>query len=243
LSFNHGRGSSDPFVMVPVFAGPLSLLLRVVSLVKLDRITADVSKRSRSAAHFEVCCRGTTKSALGLTARTPVRQGSEALGMGKDSHHFDCMAIPVTNLLKGVVNLVVGQALDPAVTWHLETRRDIRKHRRELIATWRAMVTDVAGQLRDDESRGVRQEPFAALKKLEHHPAYPSFHAAWNRYQNSGPRKLKRTARTVLFRAGLRKPKLQASPEGIIVAGSSLPGRLHFEINQIGELEEWWGLP
>jgi hypothetical protein len=152
------------------------------------------------------------------------------------------MAIPVTNILKGVLDLLLGRALDPAVTWHLETRRDIRKHRRELIAAWRAMVTDVAAQLRDDDLHGVREGPHAALRKLERHPAYPSFHTAWHRYQDAGPRRVKRTVRSVLNRARLQKAKPQASPESIIVEGSGLPGRLHFVIDQIGELERWWGL-
>ena len=175
--------------------------------------------------------------------RRPIRLSSVPLGMGNNDHHFDSMAIPVTNILKGVVGQVIGRALDPAVTWHLETRRDIRKHRRDLIAAWRAMVTEVAAQLREDELCGVKQDPFAALKKLEHHLAYPSFHAVWDRYQNTGSRKIKRTTKTVLFRAGLRKPRPQASPENTIVAGSGLSGRLHFVIKQIGELERWWGLP
>ena len=158
----------------------------------------------------------------------------------------------------GFLGAVIGSVLTnwfrPRVEWGIEQKRELRQHRRQLIADWRAMIGDVSKGL-DEIEKASRWTTQDALRLLERHAAYPSFKSAcaqyshsgvrglWLRFRTSGVgRMLTRFRRSRYGRMLLGQPKSQGTPEGTLMAGSHLPARIHLTIGQIAEIERWWKL-
>lgn len=156
------------------------------------------------------------------------------------------------------LGVVIGSVLTilsgPRVQWGIEKRRDLRQHRRQLIADWRAMVGDVSKGL-DEIEKTSNWHTGDALRLLERHAAYASFKSDHAQYSHSGVRgfwlrfrssgvgrmiwrlRLSRYGRMLLGRL-----KLRSTPEYTLMVGSHLPARIHLTIDQIAEIERWWQL-
>jgi hypothetical protein len=132
----------------------------------------------------------------------------------------------------------------PRVQWTIEKKRELRQHQRQLIAQWRAMVSDVSKELERLEQAGTRCNLDDVLRILERHVDYASFKSTYDHYSESGIRGVRiRFARSWVRRKfPLWRPKFQAHPERTVVYGSHLPARLHLTIRQIAEIERWWKL-
>jgi hypothetical protein len=148
----------------------------------------------------------------------------------------------------GVVYAIFGGLLthffDPYIRWNIEKKRELRQHRREVIAKWRDMVSDVNKELERWEETGASYDLDDVLRILERHPDYASFKSTYDHYSHSGTRGVRLRFAGSWFRRKfpLWRPKLQARPEGTIMYGSHLPARLHLTIEQIAEIERWWKL-
>jgi hypothetical protein len=148
---------------------------------------------------------------------------------------------PVFTFLGGLIGVFFG----PRIKWGIEKKRELRLHRRHLIAQWQNMIGDVSRELDRLETKDTYYDLGDVLRILERHPDYASFLSHYDRYSNSGLRGMKlRFMRSKVGRkiAFLRKPRLYATPERIMMAGSHLPARLRLTIQQISEIERWWKL-
>jgi hypothetical protein len=125
------------------------------------------------------------------------------------------------------LGVVATLFLRPRIEWNIEKKQESRRHRRELIAKWRAMVGDVSKELSRREKAGELWHSATALEILERHADYASFSSTYQHYNHAGLR-------------GIRL--LQVSPENTVMFGSALPARLHLTIKQIAQIEVWWGL-
>ena len=138
----------------------------------------------------------------------------------------------------------------PRIKWSVEKKRELRKHRRKLIAQWQVMVADVSTQLDRLEQGGTSYHLGDVLRILERHAAYASFKSTYDHYDRSGIRGVKfRFARSRLRQqlTSAWKPRRTTMvgtphPEYTVMAGSHLPARLHLTIRQIAEIERWWKL-
>lgn len=147
---------------------------------------------------------------------------------------------PLFTFLGGAATLLFG----PRIQWAIEKKRELRQHRRQLIAQWRAMVSDVSKELERLEQAGTRCTLGDVFRILERHIDYASFKSTYDHYSDSGIRGVRlRFARSWVRRKfPLWRPKLLAHPERTMMAGSYLPARLHLTIRQIAEIERWWKL-
>jgi hypothetical protein len=147
---------------------------------------------------------------------------------------------PLFTFLGGAATLLFG----PRIQWAIEKKRELRQHQRQLIAQWRAMVSDVSKELERLEQAGTRYNLDDVLRILQRHLDYASFTSTYDHYSGSGIRGVRlRFARSWVRRKFLlSRPKFQAHPEWTIMYGSHLPARLHLTITQIAEIERWWKL-
>lgn len=132
----------------------------------------------------------------------------------------------------------------PRIEWNISKKQESRQHRRELIAKWRAMVADVSKELSRREKAGESWHSGTARGILERHADYASFSSTYRRFSRSGLRGIKLwLLRTRFYRKVIAsKPKPRASPENTVMVGSALPTRIHLTIDQIAQIEVWWGL-
>lgn len=164
----------------------------------------------------------------------------------------------VAAALIGCFGAVVGSVLTvifaPRVQWGIERKKELRQHRRQLIADWRAMVGDVSRGLNEIEQY-TTWNTGDALRLLERHAAYASFNSTYGQYSRSGARglwlrfrmsgvgrMLGRLRRSNYGRILLGQPRSVSTPENTLMAGSHLPYRIHLVIDQIAEIEKWWSL-
>jgi hypothetical protein len=147
---------------------------------------------------------------------------------------------PVFTFLGGALALFFG----PRIKWSIDKKRELREHRRQLIARWRDMVADVSSQLTKLEQEGKRYDTRYVLLVLERHADYASFKSTHDHYCRSGMRWVKRRfAKSWLSRKfPALRPTFPPDPERGAMVGSSLPMRLHRTIEQIAEIERWWRL-
>jgi hypothetical protein len=142
------------------------------------------------------------------------------------------------------LGVVATLFLRPRIEWNIEKKQESRRHRRELIAKWRAMVGDVSKELSRREKAGELWHSATALEILERHADYASFSSTYQHYNHAGLRGIRLwLVRSRFYRKIFAsKPKLQVSPENTVMFGSALPARLHLTIKQIAQIEVWWGL-
>jgi hypothetical protein len=147
---------------------------------------------------------------------------------------------PLFAFLGVVATLLFG----PRIQWAVEKKRELRQHQRQLIAQWRAMVSDVSKELERLELAGASCNLDDVLRILQRHVDHASFESTFDHYSESGIRgvRLRFTRSWVRRKFPLWRPKLQAHPERTIMYGSHLPARLHLTIKQIAEIERWWKL-
>ena len=147
---------------------------------------------------------------------------------------------PLFTFLGVIVTVIFGSR----ALWNIEKKRELRQHRRQLIAQWQTMVSDVSAELNRWEQAGTRYDLSDVLRVLEGHVTYASFKANYDRYSHTGIHGIRtRFVRLWLHRKlPLWKPTLQARPERTVMAGSHLPARLHLTIKHIDEIERWWKL-
>jgi hypothetical protein len=147
---------------------------------------------------------------------------------------------PVFTFLGIVATLWLG----PHIQWTIEKKRELRQHQRQLIAQWRAMISDVSRELERLEQAGTRCNLGDVFRILQLHVDYASFTSTYDHYSDSGIRGVRlRFARSRVRRKfPLWRPKFQPHPDWTIMYGSHLPARLHLTITQIAEIERWWKL-
>ena len=82
---------------------------------------------------------------------------------------FEALRNPPSYVI-GLVSAFFGGLLthffDPYIQWNIEKKRELRQHRRELIAQWRAMISDVNKELARLEQSGTSYD----LDDVPSHP-------------------------------------------------------------------------
>src|ERR1700733_601277 len=174
--------------------------------------------------------------------RTGTEKGRPLLTALRDipSDVVAAVVAPVFTFIGVVLTLFFG----PRVQWGIEKRRELRQHRRQLVANWRTMVADVSKELDRLEQAEVSYDLGDVLRILERNAAYGSVHSTYEQYSRSGVRGLKlRFTMSSLGRKllALRQPKFSSHPERT-AGGGHLPARLRITISRIGEIERWWKL-
>jgi len=156
--------------------------------------------------------------------------------------------VPIVVAVVAPVFTFIGAVVVPRIEWGIEKKRELRQHRRQLIAKWHTMVGDVSEKLsRIEETAGYKSgySPDDVLRLLMRHPDYSSFQAANGEYNRSVIRVIKLMFQRVRMSSAGRRllgpPKLVLRPERTVTS-SPLPVRLSITIAQIGEIERWWEL-
>jgi hypothetical protein len=144
---------------------------------------------------------------------------------------------PVFTFLGGALTLFFG----PRIQWSIEKKRELRQHRRQLIAQWQAMVSDVSKELDRLEQVGTSYHPGDILRMLERHAAYASFTTSYNHYSRARIRLVRSWLRQKLVSLR-RKPRFSVTPEQILSSSSRLPTRLRVTLQQITQIESRWKL-
>jgi hypothetical protein len=121
------------------------------------------------------------------------------------------------------LGVVATLFFSPRIQWTIEKKRELRQHQRQLIAQWRAMVSDVSKELERLEQAGTRCNLDDVLRILQRHVNYVSFASTFDHYSESGIRGVRlRFARSWIRRKfPLWRPKLQAHPDRSVAATSS----------------------
>lgn len=167
------------------------------------------------------------------------------------------IVVPIVVAVVAPVFTFIGSVAVPRIQWGIDKKRELRQHRRQLIAKWHTMVGDVSQKLsRIEETAGYKSgySPSDVLCFLMRHPDCSSFQTAYDEYSCSGirgimlkykmsscSRMLQRLRMSSVGRRLLGPPKLVPHPE-MTLTSSPLPVRLSITIGQIGEIERWWKL-
>jgi hypothetical protein len=157
------------------------------------------------------------------------------------------------SLVSGAIAGTVSTFVAPWVQWGFEKKRELRQHRRKLIADWYAMIGDVSKRL-DEIEKASSYTDRDVFRLLARHANYASFQSTYAIYSRSGVRGLwlrfrvsglgRMLWRVRLSRYGRRllgQPKL-ALRLGRIVSSSPLSTRIDLTIVQIAKIETWWKL-
>jgi hypothetical protein len=132
------------------------------------------------------------------------------------------VVIALIGLASGAIGGAIGSLAAPLVNWKIERKRLTRSYREGLIKKWRQMIHDVTLQLAKIE-RGEAPRPANVRSPeaffLEQHPDFSSLKPL-----------LPQSALYEIFGAMM------------VHAGRTLPHALIYLTDEIGKIEEKWGL-
>lgn len=158
-----------------------------------------------------------------------VRVGRAAIVMGHNSF----------------VDLTVNS---PRIKWSAGKKRELRQHRRTLIASWYSMISDVSNDMKCSQEIGKPLNESQVHRLLEMHPAYGSFITASRNYNGAGIRGIKlRFSRSLLrrklFAMNPFRRKQYSTREGrLLRSGTNLYEVLRRTMEEISKIEKWWGI-